>query len=63
MRITLTTFVDFVIASGPTKLAVIHQAKKRYEADYTQASDAIATFVKASATCTSRVIRKPSSTM
>jgi hypothetical protein len=37
--ISLTTFLDFTTASGPSKLSVIRAAKKRYDAGYSQGSD------------------------
>lgn len=37
--ISLTTFVDFTVAGGPSKLAVIRDAKKKYAQGYSQGSD------------------------
>ena len=39
INISMTTFVDFVIASGTPKLAAVMKAKIRYQTGYDPATD------------------------
>ena len=38
-EISMTTFIDFVVASGTTKLTVVRRAKEQYQRGYSQSAD------------------------
>ena len=39
MEISITTFVNFVLANGPRRLTEVKRAKALYDADYSPARD------------------------